>query len=96
MDYRKLVEMVSAAKREALSSKLVDVILLSKNDEKMTGQLANTILYYWQHGTLMTESGLTALLEAAVLLEPDKTVEIFTALELAELAAEIKDAVVKA
>jgi len=95
MDYRKLIEMVSVSKREALSSKLVDVILLSKNDEKMPSQLANTILHYWQQDTLMSESGLTALLEAAALLDPGKTVDVFTALELVDMAAQIREATVK-
>jgi len=95
MDYRKLIETVPVAKREALSGKLIDVILLTKNDEKMPSQLANTILYQWQQDTLMSEFGLTALLEAAVLLEPDKTAEVLTALELTDIAGLIKEATVK-
>jgi len=95
MDYRKIIETVSVAKREALSSKLVDVVLLSKNDEKMPSQLANTILHYWQQYTLMSESGLTALLEAAVVLDPGKTVDVLTALELADIAEQIREATVK-
>jgi hypothetical protein len=96
MDYRKMVEMISVTKREILSNKLVDVILLSKNDDKMTSQLANTILYHWQLATLMSETGLTALLEAAILLEPDKTAEALIALELTDLATQVKEAKAKA
>lgn len=95
MDYRKIIDNVSVLKREVLSTKLIDVILLSKNDDKMPSQLANTILQQWQQDTLITESGLTALLEAAVLLEPVKTVEALTALELADIAGQIKEATVK-
>jgi len=95
MDYRKLIELVSVAKREALSNKLIDVILLSKNDEKMPSSLANTILRHWQSDTLMSESALSALLEAAVLLEPDKTASAFMELELTEPAQQIKEAVSK-
>ena len=95
MDYRKIIDNVSVLKREVLSTKLIDVILLSKNDDKMPSQLANTILQQWQHDTLLTESGLTALLEAAVLLDPTKTVEALTALELADIAGQIKEATVK-
>jgi hypothetical protein len=95
MDYRKIFDNVSVLKREGLSTKLIDVILLSKNDDKMPSQLANTILQQWQQDTLLTESGLTALLEAAVLLEPVKTVEALTALELADIAGQIKEATVK-
>jgi hypothetical protein len=95
MDYRKIIDNVSVLKREVLSTKLIDVILLSKNDDKMPSQLANTILQQWQQDTLITESGLTALLEVAVLLDPTKTVEALTALELADIAGQIKEATVK-
>ena len=95
MDYRKIIDNVSVLKREGLSTKLIDVILLSKNDDKMPSQLANTILQQWQQDTLLTESGLTALLEAAVLLDPTKTVEALTALELADIAGQINEATVK-
>jgi hypothetical protein len=95
MDYRKLVEAIPVAKREPLSNKLIDLILSSKNDEKMPTQLANTILLHWQNDILISESGLTALLEATVLLELDKTIEVFTQLELAGFAEQIKEATVK-
>jgi len=95
MDYRRLVEAIPVVKREPLSNKLIDLILSSKNDEKMPSQLANTILLHWQNDILITEAGLTALLEAAALLEPDKTLEVFAQLELGGLAEQIKEAVVK-
>jgi len=91
MDYRKLVELVPPAKRETLSDKLVDFILMSKNDERMPSQLANTILHYWQQDVLESESGLTVLLEAASLLEPEKTIGVFTELELANIADQIRE-----
>jgi len=92
MDYRKLVELIPVAKWEALSDKLVDFILTSKNDEKMPSPLANTILHYWQQDILKRESGLAVLLEAALLLEPDKTVNAFTELQMANIAEQIKEA----
>jgi len=95
MDYRRLVEAIPVVKREPLSNKLIDLVLSSKNDEKMPSQLANTILLHWQNDILITESGLTALLEAAVLLELDKTIEVFTQLELAGFAEQIKEAAAK-
>jgi len=96
LDYRKLVETIPIGKREPLSNKLIDFVLSSKNDEKMPSQLANTILHHWQNDILISESGLTALLEAAVLLEPDKTVEAFNQLELTDIVEQIKGAVAKA
>lgn len=95
MDYRKLVEAIPVVKRETLSNKIIDLILSSKNDEKMPIQLANSILHHWQNDILVSESGLTALLEAAALLEPDKTIEAFAQLELAGFAEQIKEATAK-
>jgi len=95
MDYRKLVEEIPAEKRETILDKLVDVILASKNDEKMLPQLANSILYHWQRDVLLSESGLAALLEAAYLVEPDKTQEAFTNLQMTNIAEQIKGAPAK-
>lgn len=92
MDYRKLFEMVPVGKWEMLSDKLVDFILTSKNDEKMPTQLANTILHHWQHSLLKSELGLTSLLEASVLLEPDKTINAFSELQMTNIAEQIKKA----
>jgi len=90
MDYRKLVELIPITNRETLSHKLVDFILTSKNDEKMPSQLANTILHHWQQNVLESESGLAALLEAALLLEPDKTISAFGELQMTSIAEQIK------
>jgi len=95
MDYRKLVETIPVVKREPLLNKLIDLILTSKNDEKMPTHLANIILYNWQRDVLVSESGLAALLEAAVILEPEKTVETFAQLELTDFAEHIKEAATK-
>jgi hypothetical protein len=92
MDYRKLVDGIPPAKYEELSEKLADCILTSKNDGKMPGQLANTILFHWQQDTLESQSGLSALLEAAILLEAEKTINAFNELQMENIAAQIKEA----
>jgi hypothetical protein len=74
MDYPKLIELVPAEKWGPLSEKLIGVILNSKHDEKMPNALANDMLLQMKNGTSNTKSGLTILLEAAVLLDAEKTV----------------------
>jgi len=96
MNYSELVEAIAIEKRGALSDRLVDLVLSSKNDDKMPSQLANTILSHWQKGALSTQPGLTALLEAAVALEPEKTVAALTELQLTNIAEQLKEASVKA
>lgn len=90
MDYPKLIATVPAAKWPELVDALIDAILTTKKDDKMPPNLANTILHEWQLDTLETEEGLIALLEASVLLEPEKTLATADALQLVEVAQEIK------
>ena len=73
LTYHKLAEKVPLEKRAKVSEKLVDIILKSKNVEKMPSVLANAILYFWQRDSLTEDEGLAALLEAASLMEPDET-----------------------
>jgi hypothetical protein len=90
MDYRKAVGMISSEMRATVSDKLVDVILASKNAEKMSSTLADAMLHHWQQDLLKSESGITLLLEAAVLLEPEKTGNTFTELQMMNIAEHIK------
>jgi len=94
--YHKLVETVPAEKREKLSDKLIDLVLASKNDDKMPTGLANTILYCWQRGPLTSDVGLAALLEAAVLLEADRTIEVLEReFQLVDTAKAVKEILMK-
>ena len=95
MDCRKLVQLIPTANWEALSDKLINLILQSKNEDKMLSKLANNILHHWQHDTVISESGLTVLLEAAFLLEPDNTIEASNELQLTSLAEKLKEIATK-
>jgi hypothetical protein len=90
MDFSELVNMIPVSKRQPLSNKLTDFILTSKSDDKMPSVLAHTLLHYWQRNLLESELGLTALLEASVLLEPEKTLAAFNELQLTNVTEEIR------
>ena len=90
MNYLDLVELIPREKRRNAADKLVNIILSSKNDNEMPSDLANTILYRWQQNLLTSEAGLSALLNAAVLLEQEKTLIVLGELQLDEIADEIK------
>ncbi|HKZ93447.1 MAG TPA: hypothetical protein VJ249_02545 [Candidatus Bathyarchaeia archaeon] len=92
MDYNYLVGIVDKSKWQPLSDKLVDLILTTKNDEKIPSNLANNVLHLWKQDRLVSESGLAALLEAALKLEPEKTLLAISDLQLAELGFKIKEA----
>jgi len=93
MAYEKIVKTVPVEKREKLSDKLIDLLLKSKNDDKMPSGLANTILNQWQLGPLTTEAGLAALLKAAVLLESEETMNLLEQeLQLMDVVKAVKEA----
>ncbi len=82
--------MVPASKWEVLSDKLIDIILTSKNDDKLPSQLAKTMLHQWQNDNLKSESGLATLLESAILVELEKTFSVFNELQMPDVAEQIK------
>lgn len=90
MDYPKIVELIPAEKWGPLSDQLTNFLLASKNDEKMPSQLANTILSHMKNGVLNSKQGLAALLEAALLLEPEKTLSAFGEMQLPDVAEQIR------
>jgi hypothetical protein len=86
MDYPKLVELVPAEKWGPLSEQLIGVILNSKNDDKMPNALANDMLLQMKNGTSGTKAGLCVLMEAAVLLDGEKTVGALGDMQLLKVA----------
>jgi len=91
MALEKIVRNIPASSWSAASEKLIDIILNSPNASKMPTELAKTILYHWQRGQLVTETGLECLLEASVILEPEKTISSLEELGLSEIAAKLKE-----
>jgi hypothetical protein len=89
VDYSKIVELIPAEKLDSLSDQLIGFILTTKNDEKMPTSLANTILLHMKNGAMGSKVGLATLLEAALLLEPEKTVGAFGDLQMVKLAEQI-------
>jgi len=76
---------------EVASDKLIDVVLNSANGDRMPSDLSKTILYYWQRDHLATEAGLEKLLQASMLLEPEKTVNAMDELGLHELTKVLRE-----
>jgi hypothetical protein len=91
MDYSGLVDLVDESRWQALSDKLVDLILTTKNDEKMPNALARRFLHLWQQDYLVSKTGLALLLEASVRLEPEKVLSTLSELNLGILESKIKE-----
>ena len=90
MDYPKLVELVSSEKLGPLSDQLLNFILTTKNEGKMPPKLAHFMLGAMQMGTIKSKFGVSVLLEAALLLEPEKTMTALGEMQMTTLVDEIK------
>lgn len=69
---------------------LVDLILNSQNAAKLPSGLARSFLRHSQSDQFTSESGLSLLVEASSLLEPQKTSEFFDGLGLNQIAAALR------
>ena len=91
--YKKIVKMIPVEKREALSDKLLNYLLKTKNEAKMPSSMANCFLSQWRAGTFDDEVGLAVLLESTALVELEKTTEFLEQeLQLADVAKAVKEA----
>ncbi len=90
MDYPKLIELVPSEKLGPLSDQLLNFILTTKNEGKMPTKVANCMLSTMQMGAIKTKTGVSVLLEAALLLEPEKTITTLSEMQMTTLVDEIK------
>jgi len=93
MALEKIARNIPASLWNVASEKLIDMILNSPNAGKMPSDLAKTILYYWQRDQLATEVGLQRLLEASMILEPEKAISLMEELGLSEIVVMLKGTV---
>jgi hypothetical protein len=91
MALERISRMIPASLWDVASEKLIDIVLNSPNASKMPSDLAKTILYYWQRDQLSSEIGIQKLLEAAMILEPEKTIQTMEELGLPEVVAILKE-----
>ena len=64
--------------RSVAAEKLVDILVNSPNIKRMSDEVMKRILFNWQRGALATEYGLQVLLEAALSLEPERTMSLLS------------------
>lgn len=91
MKLEEIVRKVPSTSWDVTSEKLIDIVLNSPNSDKMPSGLAKTILYYWQRDQLATEIGLQRLLEASMIIDPEKTTGVLTELGFQEIVAVLKN-----
>ena len=90
MDYLELAEMIPSEKWGIVSDQLTGFILTSKNDEKMPNDLANSILLNMKNKVSSSKMGVALLLEAALLLEQEKSLGLFGEMQLSKIVDKVK------
>jgi len=91
MALEKIARKIPASLMNVASEKLIDLVLNSPNASKMPSDLAKTILYYWQRDQLATEVGLQRILEASMILEPEKTISLMEELGLPAIVVMLRE-----
>jgi len=91
MALERVARKIPAALWNVASEKLIDLVLNSPNASKMPSDLAKTILYYWQRDQLATEVGLQRVLEASMILEPEKTITLMEELGLPAIVVMLRE-----
>lgn len=86
-----LVEGIPASLHNNLSKKLVNIVLGTKDKDAIPTELAKKIIYLWREDQLATKTGITAMLEAAVLVDDAATYQLLDELGLQELTVALKN-----
>ena len=85
-----LVENIPSSLHGDLSKKLIAVVLGTKDKDAIPTELAKKIIYLWRQDQLATPSGLTALLEAAAMVDVEVSYAILNELGLQEVTSALK------
>jgi hypothetical protein len=72
-DLKEIISKIPQPLVSKASDRLANLVLNSKNAKKIPNRLAKNILYDWQTGQHETSDGLERLIEAALIVEPEKT-----------------------
>lgn len=91
MSVKEVVQIIPTSLYNIVSKRLVEIILGTKKTESLPTSLAKSILYLWQRDQLENEVGIAKLLEAAMFVEPEKTLDFFHEIGLQEIIIPLKE-----
>lgn len=74
-----------------LSKKLVDIVLGTQDKNAVPTELAKKIIYLWRQDQLASSTGITTLLEAAVIVDAEATHSTLDELGLHEVTIALKN-----
>lgn len=82
---------IPASVREDLAEELMDQI--TEGNFRIPGDIAKSILHYWQTGKLETNTGMERLIESCVKSNSGETFKILEKFGLDDTVSQIKEAV---
>lgn len=91
MNMETIVDSIPKALFDDLSRRLVDVVLGTMDKDAVPTELAKKIIYIWRQDQLASKTGIEALLEAAFMVSPEATSEIFDDLGLHEATIALRN-----
>ena len=91
MSAKDVVRMIPVSIYGNVSKRLIEIVLGTRRTDSIPTSLARSVLYLWQRDQLENEVGIERLLEAAMFVEPEKTIEFFKEIGLHELVIHIKE-----
>jgi hypothetical protein len=85
MEYRELAKLIPDSYKVQFAEELTDILLKSEKRE-VPPHIAKSILHYMQRDQLHSQAGLTHLIEAVAMTEPESLAIILDDFELQNLA----------
>ncbi|KON31559.1 hypothetical protein AC482_00415 [miscellaneous Crenarchaeota group-15 archaeon DG-45] len=74
-----------------LSKRLVEIVLGAEEKDAVPTELAKKIIYIWRQDQLASKIGIEALLEAAVIVNPEATSEVLDEMGLHEVTVALRN-----
>jgi hypothetical protein len=85
------LEGIPSSLLDDLSKKLVAIVLESKDKNAVPPELAKKIIYLWRQDQLASTTGIEALLNGSIKIDPEATYELLIELGLQELTITLRN-----
>jgi hypothetical protein len=85
------LEGIPSSLLDDLSKKLVAIVLESKDKNAVPPELAKKIIYLWRQDQLASTTGIEALLNGSIKIDPEATYKLLIELGLQELTITLRN-----
>lgn len=85
-----VVEGIPKSLHADLYKKLVSIVLSTRDRDAIPTELAKKIIYLWRQDQLASKTGITAMLEAAVMADSGATYQLLDELGLQKIVVALK------